>query len=180
MKFTVVVLLLLLGHQAAVPDATVAQRLARPSYGALLIAPAVLQPSGTGRHSIEPEDEGLDPVMASGLFLGVIGMLGGAAVAGTRGAECDRECRTHTGAVGATTGAALMIPIGAHIGNRNRGNLLLSILAASAIGAAGFGAASLLPGRPVAAAVFLTAPIQVVMAAKIERWTEPDSVLTTK
>jgi hypothetical protein len=191
MKLTVVVLFLLLA-QAIAPVGTAAQRGTPRSHGSLLVAPEraapryglaephPVLPSLQLSAMIEPDEEGPDPVMASGLFLGVIGMLGGAALGGARESACDKECRAHSGAIGAIAGGALMIPIGAHIGNRGRGNLLLSMLAASAVGAAGFGAASLLPGRPVAAAVFFTAPIQVVLAAKIEHWTEPAPPITTK
>jgi hypothetical protein len=64
------------------------------------------------------------------------------------------------------------------VGNKGRGNLFLTTLATSAVGLAGFGLASAVPGHPTGAVVFLTAPIQVVLATKIQKSTTRPSAVT--
>src|SRR4051812_45440015 len=147
----------------------------RPLFRADLASVAVHIQQDTVRASAE---EGMDPISASSLFMGVIGALGGAAVgaaalSSSRSAECSKTCRTRNAAAGASIGAGVLIPIGAHVGNDGKGNIFLSALTTAAVGLAGYGIASAVPGHPTAAVVFLTAPIEIILAGKVERATTP-------
>jgi hypothetical protein len=152
----------------AIPSHMHAQAVIKPLFSRL---DAIAAPFGadTVRESTE---EGLDPVSSSSLFMGVVGALGGAAIGGGQASStCSKVCRSRSAAAGAAIGAGVLIPLGAHVGNKGRGNLLLSSLATSAVGLAGYGLASAVPGHPTGAIVFLTAPIQVVLATKVEKST---------
>jgi hypothetical protein len=151
-----------------IPSHVRAQAVIKPLFSSLE-AVAVPFARDTVRESAE---EGLDPVSSSSLFMGVVGALGGAAIGGGQtSSSCSKVCRSRTAAAGAAIGAGALIPLGAHLGNKGKGNLLLSTLATSVVGLAGYGLASAVPGHPTGAIVFLTAPIQVVLASKVEKST---------
>ncbi len=151
-----------------IPSQVRAQAFVKPVFSRLEPAAAPLA-RDTVKQSTE---EGLDAVSSSGLFMGVLGALGGAAIGGGQSSSsCTKSCRSHNAGSGATIGAGVLIPLGAHIGNKGKGNLLLSSLGTTVVGLAGFGLASVIPSRPIGAIVFLTAPLQVVLASKVEKST---------
>jgi hypothetical protein len=124
----------------------------------------------------EPNVEKPEEVMStSGFFLGIIGMLGGAAVGGSVGAgDCpsrtvDKECMSRHAYTGALIAGTLMVPIGVHIANNHRRNLPLSMATSAALGAAMYYGMKAIPGSPIGMAPFISAPLQVVTSVRIER-----------
>jgi hypothetical protein len=106
----------------------------------------------------------------SGFFLGIVGMLGGAAVgSGIGNAQCGHDCVGRTAAGGAAIAGALMAPIGVHIAAVKPKRLPASLLASFATGALIWGGINAVPGRPVALAPFVSAPLQVWIASRFER-----------
>jgi len=118
---------------------------------------------------LDEEDEGA--LSVSGAFLGVVGMLGGAAIgSGLSRSRCGAEgCSGRGAAVGALVGGAVGVPLGVHLANRARGNFGLGLAASVAIGAASYGLMHALPGRPVALSVFFATPAQLFGVSALER-----------
>ena len=106
----------------------------------------------------------------SGFFLGIVGMLGGAAIgSGIGNAKCGDDCVGRTAAGGASIAGALMAPIGVHIAAVKPKRLPVSLLASIVTGALTWGGINAVPGRPVALAPFVAAPLQVWIASRFER-----------
>lgn len=75
---------------------------------------------------------------AAGLLGGTIGFFGGAYVGAGLASGCAGDfCGIGETIFGAAAGESLGIPLGVHLANGGRGNLLLEILASAGIGAAG-------------------------------------------
>ena len=101
----------------------------------------------------EPNIDKPEEVMGtSGFFLGVIGMLGGAAVGGSIGAgDCpsrqeDKGCMGRHAYTGALIAGTILVPIGVHIANKNRRNLPLSMAVSTALGVAMYYGMKAIPG----------------------------------
>ena len=106
----------------------------------------------------------------SGFFLGVIGMLAGAAVgSGVGNAKCGDDCVGRTAAGGASIAGALMVPVGVHIAAEKPRRFAQALATSFAAGALTWGGINAIPGRPVALAPFVAAPIQVWIATRFER-----------
>jgi hypothetical protein len=106
----------------------------------------------------------------SGFFLGIIGMLAGAAVgSGVGNAKCGDDCVGRTAAGGASIAGALMVPIGVHIAAPQPRRFPHALVTSFAAGAVAWGGVNAIPGRPVALAPFIAAPLQVWIATRFER-----------
>ncbi|MGQ0815731.1 MAG: hypothetical protein ACT4O1_14945 [Gemmatimonadota bacterium] len=124
----------------------------------------------------EPQEQRPDEEMGtSGLFLGVIGLLGGAAIGSQIGQnecpsrEVDKNCVSRHAATGALIAGTVAVPVGVHIANADRRNLPLSLAVSALTAAALFYGFRSLPGEPVAMAAFVAAPLQIISSVKIEK-----------
>jgi hypothetical protein len=115
-------------------------------------------------------------LILGGLAGGMVGgLLGGAVGAGLFGGigegACSYEewvCRLHGFYWGAVVGESLGVPAGVHLANNRRGDLLLSTLVSSALGAAGsiaIVAAGFDP--PVAPIVLVAVPVAQITASTL-------------
>jgi hypothetical protein len=115
----------------------------------------------------EMDDEGR--MTTSGFFLGIVGMLAGAAVgSGVGNAKCGDDCVGRTAAGGAAIAGALMVPVGVHIAAPQPRRFPHALLTSFAAGALAWGGVNAIPGRPVALAPFIAAPLQVWIATRFE------------
>jgi hypothetical protein len=117
----------------------------------------------------EPATDPGSQMSTSGFFLGVVGMLGGAAVgSGVGNARCGKECVGRSASVGAAIAGSLAVPIGVHIAAARPQNLVRSLAVSVAAGTAVWLGFNAIPGKPVALAPFVAAPLQVWTSMKIE------------
>lgn len=131
------------------------------------------QSLSSGLQEQEPEMKPNDAMSISGMFLGIVGMMGGAAVAsGIKQSDCDDSeedgCLARHAFTGALIAGTALVPIGVHIANNNKKNLLTSLAVSTVAGAAIYFAMRAIPGEPVEIAPFLSAPVQMVTSIKIE------------
>lgn len=125
-----------------------------------------------------PSDRPEDVMSTSGIFLGIVGMLGGA-VAGSAISQSacddseDEKCRSRHAFTGALIAGTALVPIGVHIANKNPGSLVKSLAVSTVAGVALYYGMKSIPGEPVQIAPFLSAPIQMVTSVKIERAGKP-------
>lgn len=119
----------------------------------------------------DPQEQTPDERMTtSGFFLGIVGMLAGAAVgSGVGNSHCGEDCVPRYAAGGASVVGSLLIPVGVRIANEEDKNPLLSYAASVATGAALWAGFHQVPGHPVALAPFVAAPLQVWLVSKLER-----------
>jgi hypothetical protein len=123
----------------------------------------------------EQEQKPEDAMSTSGFFLGIIGMLGGAAMGSQIGqGQCpsreeDKDCMGRHAYTGALIAGTVMVPIGVHIANKDRRNLPLSLAVSALTGSALYLVMKNIPGEPIAMAPFLAAPLQVVTSMRVER-----------
>ena len=124
----------------------------------------------------EPNLDKPEEVMGtSGFFLGVIGMLGGAAVGGSIGSgdcpsrDVDKGCMGRHAYTGALIAGTALVPLGVHLANKDRRNLLLSMAVSTALGVGLYYGMKAIPGSPIAMAPFVAAPLQVVTSVRIEQ-----------
>jgi len=136
----------------------VQERLPAPAF---LPGPALLQ---------DPQEPTrAEQMTTSGFFLGIVGMLAGAAVgSGVGSAHCGGDCISRYAAGGASIAGALLIPVGVRIANDDDHNPLISYAASLATGAALWAGFNQIPGRPVALSPFVSAPLQVWLVSKLE------------
>jgi hypothetical protein len=117
----------------------------------------------------EPQMDRDAQMTTSGVFLGVVGMLGGAAVgSGVGNARCGRACVGRSASGGAAIAGSLMVPIGVHIAAQPPQRLVRSLAVSALTGSLVWLGFNAIPGRPVALAPFVAAPIQVWTSMKIE------------
>ena len=123
----------------------------------------------------DPPSQKPEDVMAtSGMFLGIVGMLGGA-VAGAAFSQdgCeesdDNNCRSKYASTGAVVASTFFVPLGVHIANKNKKSFIKSLAFSSLAGAALYFGTKAIPGEPVQIAPFLAAPLQMVTSLKVER-----------
>ena len=133
------------------------------------VVAAINSPFGADQEQIQEMDEE-GRMTTSGFFLGVIGMLAGAAVgSGVGNAKCGDDCVGRTAAGGASIAGALMVPVGVHIAASKPRRFAQALATSFAAGALTWGGINAIPGRPVALAPFVAAPIQVWIATRFER-----------
>lgn len=127
--------------------------------------------SVTLRFEQDPQEPTKEDLMTtSGFFLGIVGMLAGAAVgSGVGNAHCGSSCVPRYMAGGASVGGALVIPVGVRLVNDEGKNPLVSWGASIGTGAAIWAGFHQIPGHPVALAPFVAAPVQVWLVSKLER-----------
>jgi hypothetical protein len=124
--------------------------------------------------AIEFESGSTEKMAAYGLLIGAAGLLVGgvvgAALSGDRD-DSDSWVESLQGAViGSTIGESLMLPVGVHLANDRRGDLLLSMPASLAIGVAGAAIGRKLESTGKAWPVLILTPLaQLVAAIAIER-----------
>ena len=123
----------------------------------------------------DPPSQKPEDVMAtSGMFLGIVGMLGGAVVGaamsqdGCKDSE-DDNCRSFYASTGAVVASTFFVPLGVHIANKNKKSFLKSLAFSTVAGAALYFGTKAVPGEPVQIAPFLAAPLQMVTSLKVER-----------
>ena len=125
------------------------------------------------------DDDPLNPVWGpkdmmsmSGMFLGIVGMMGGAAIGGVIGqAQCEegqKGCMGHHSFTGALVAGTFFVPIGVHLANKEPQNLLKSMAVSMLAGTAFYFSMKAIPGEPVHIAPFLAAPVQMVTSIRIE------------
>jgi hypothetical protein len=136
---------------------------------ARVASPSELQMTTNPQEEVRPQDA----MSMSGMFLGIVGMMGGAAVAsGLKQDACqdseDDDCLIRHAFTGALIAGTVLVPIGVHIANPKKKNLLTSLAVSSVTGAAMYFALRAIPGEPVHIAPFLAAPVQMVTSIKIE------------
>lgn len=123
----------------------------------------------------EQEEKPEEAMSTSGFFLGIIGMLGGAAMGSQIGQnscpsrEEDKDCMGRHAYTGALIAGTVLVPIGVHLANKDRRNLPLSLAVSALTGSALYLVMKTIPGEPIAMAPFLAAPLQVVTSVKVER-----------
>ena len=117
-----------------------------------------------------PEETPEDMMSKSGMFLGIVGMLAGAAIgSGVSQSHCDdKRCTSRYAFTGALISGSILVPIGVHIANEKRRNLLASLGVSAVAGTALYYGMNAIPGRPIQIAPFLAAPVQMVTSIKIE------------
>jgi hypothetical protein len=172
MKFNAGIVLSLVAVAIA-PLTASAQQAPSPLFLAVETAP-------TPRAVVElaqdpPSDKPEDVMSTSGMFLGIVGMLGGAVVGSAVsqsacGEQQDEEaCRGRNAFTGALVAGTILVPVGVHIANKNPGNLLKSLAVSAVTGAGLYYGMKAIPGEPVQIAPFLSAPLQMVTSVMIER-----------
>jgi len=123
--------------------------------------------------AVQEEEIKPDAMSMSGMFLGIVGMMAGAAVAsglaqdGCADSPEDR-CVSRNAFTGALIAGTALVPVGVHIGNKDRKNLLASLAVSTLAGAAIFYGMRAIPGEPVELAPFVAAPLQIVTSIKVE------------
>jgi len=142
-----------------------------------LVAPEIA--GGSARRGFalaqDPYDKPDEQMGTSGFFLGLVGMMAGAAIGSQIGqGSCpsraeDKDCVGRHAYTGALVAGTALVPVGVHIANKSRGNFWLSLAASTAEATALYYAFKAVPGSPVAMAPFLAAPLQVFTSVKIER-----------
>ena len=121
---------------------------------------------------LNPEWSPKDLMSMSGMFLGIVGMMGGAA-AGSALAQSGCEdgqkgCLGRHAFTGALVAGTFFVPLGVHLANQQPKNFLKSIGASIVAGSVMYYAMKAIPGQPVQIAPFLAAPIQMVTSIRIE------------
>lgn len=121
---------------------------------------------------LNPEWGPKDMMSMSGMFLGIVGMMGGAA-AGSAVAQsgCDdgqKGCLGRHAFTGALVAGTFFVPLGVHLANQEPRNFLKSIGVSVLAGTVMYYSMKAIPGQPVHIAPFLAAPIQMVTSIKIE------------
>ena len=127
--------------------------------------------------SLEPQEEMKpeDAMSTSGFFLGIVGMLGGAAIGSQIGQsdcpsrEVDDGCVGRHAYTGALVAGTVMVPIGVHLASPDRRNLPLSLAVSVLAASVFYYGLKAVPGDPVAMAPFLAAPVQVFTSIKLEK-----------
>jgi hypothetical protein len=125
-----------------------------------------------------PSDRPEDVMSRSGMFLGIVGMLGGAVVGSAISqGECDdssdENCRSRHAFTGALIAGTISVPLGVHIANKTPNSLMKSLAVSALSGSVLYFATKAIPGEPVQIAPFLAAPIQMVTSVRIERGRKP-------
>lgn len=120
-----------------------------------------------------PSDKPEDVMSTSGMFLGIVGMLGGAVIGsavsqGNCEDESERGCRGRYAFTGALIAGSISVPLGVHIANKQPGSFMKSLAASALAGAALYYGMKAIPGEPIQIAPFLAAPVQMVTSIKIE------------
>ena len=143
-----------------------------------LVAPEIAGSSSTRRsfsRAQDPYDKPEEQMGTSGFFLGLVGMMAGAAIGSQIGqGSCpdrseDKDCVGRHAYTGALVAGTALVPVGVHIANKSRGNFWLSLAASAAEATVLYYGFKAVPGSPVAMAPFLAAPLQVFTSVKIER-----------
>lgn len=145
----------------------------------LLVAPVALYAQAPQQNlqfqMIEFEPGSNSRMAAYGLLTGAAGLLVGglvgAALSGRDRDDADSWVESLEGAViGSTIGESLMLPVGVHLGNDRRGDLLLSMPASLAIGVAGAALARNFDSKKKSLPILILTPIaQIVASIAIER-----------
>ena len=120
---------------------------------------------------LNPEWRPQDLMSMSGMFLGIVGMMGGAAAgSAVAQANCDDEkgCLGRHAFTGALVAGTFFVPLGVHLANAQPKSFLKSIGASIVTGTVMYYAMKAIPGEPVHIAPFLAAPVQMVTSIKIE------------
>ncbi|HEY0304435.1 MAG TPA: hypothetical protein VGC44_05665 [Longimicrobiales bacterium] len=123
----------------------------------------------------DPPSQKPEDVMAtSGMFLGIVGMLGGAVAGAAMSQEgCkdsdDENCRSKYASTGAVVASTFFVPLGVHIANKNKKSFIKSLAFSTAAGAVLYFGTKAIPGEPVQIAPFLAAPLQMVTSLRVER-----------
>lgn len=111
----------------------------------------------------------------SGFFLGMVSVLAGATVGSQIGqSNCppkaeDKDCMARHAYTGALIAGTVMVPLGVHLVNSNRRNLVQSMAVSAALGSALYFGSRAIPGKPIAMGTFLAVPLQVFTSVKMEQ-----------
>lgn len=150
-------------------------------FGILLLAPALLHAQTPRQYNvsfqmIEYETGSNSKMAAYGLLTGaagfLVGGLVGAALLGETGESHSWVGALQGAVVGGTIGESLMLPVGVHLANDRRGDLLLSMPASLVIGAGGALVGRRLERNGKAWPVLVLTPIaQIAASIAIERAT---------
>ena len=120
-----------------------------------------------------------EQMSASGFFLGIVSMLGGAAIGSAMGqSSCpaktiDKDCMSRYGYTGALIAGSIAVPVGVHLVASHRRNLIPSVAISAAAATALYYGMRAIPGKPIALAPFIALPLQVMTAVKLERTKTP-------
>jgi hypothetical protein len=157
---------------AFVPVAASAQQAENARFAAYVEVSA--PPSSPILVQDPPSQKPEDVMATSGMFLGIVGMLGGAVVGAAMSQEgCkdsdDDNCRSKYASTGAVAASTFFVPLGVHLANREKKSFIKSLAFSTAAGAALYFATKAVPGEPVQIAPFLAAPLQMVTSLKVER-----------
>jgi hypothetical protein len=140
------------------------------------IAPSMATPLRLDFAQDPPSQRPDDVMSTSGIFLGIVAMLGGAvvgsAVSQNSCEETDEEgCRSRNAFTGALIAGTLAVPLGVHIANKQPGSLWKSLGVSILAGTALYYGTKAIPGEPIQIAPFLSAPLQAFSSIKIEKAT---------
>jgi hypothetical protein len=158
---------------AVTPLAARAQQVSSPLF--LAVEHASMTRPAIDLAQDPPSDKPEDVMSTSGMFLGIIGMLGGAVIGNAvsqnscRDEEDEEACRGRKAFTGALIAGTILVPVGVHIANKEPGNLLMSLAVSAVAGAGLYYGFKSIPGEPIQIAPFLSAPLQMVTSIKIER-----------
>ena len=113
-----------------------------------------------------------DMMSMSGMFLGIVGMMGGAVAASAIGqGQCEdgeKGCMGRHAFTGALVAGTFFVPLGVHLANQEPKNFLKSMAVSVIAGAVFYYSMKAIPGEPVHIAPFLAAPVQMVTSIRIE------------
>ena len=154
------------------PDRAAAQQRYALQFDAAAVAP-ISSPFSADQEQVQEMDEE-GRMTTSGFFLGIVGMLAGAAIgSGVGNAKCGDDCVGRSAAGGASIAGALLVPVGVHIAATKPKRFPQALASSFAAGALVWGGVNAIPGRPVALAPFVAAPIQVWISSRFERTPPP-------
>jgi hypothetical protein len=115
-----------------------------------------------------------DMMSMSGMFLGIVGMMGGAAMGSALGQgqceDAEKGCMGRHAFTGALVAGTFFVPLAVHLANQQPRNFVKSIAVSMIAGAAFYYSMKAIPGQPVQIAPFLAAPVQMLTSIKIETW----------
>ena len=156
---------------AALPTASFAQQREVSLFAsqpAATPAPALSAELQDPQEAERPQDS----MSKSGMFLGIVGMLAGAAIgSGVSQNHCetvDKGCTSRYAFTGALVAGTALVPIGVHIANPAPRRLPASLGVSALAGTLLYFGTRAIPGGPIQIAPFLAAPIQMFTSIKIE------------
>ena len=133
-----------------------------------LAAALLLGARSVAAQGIPPEPSAFNPA-AEGFALGTAGFFGGVWIGAEINRNCTGEfCELGGAAIGGMVGETLGLAIGAHLGNRHRGNIGLDLLTSAGVAAGGI-AIAVGNDNNAGGILLVTAVVQLAATVVVER-----------